>query len=62
MATIKEDITHLIKRLPDDCTLEDVQYHLYVLQKLQRGEQEIQEGKGFSHEQAKSRLSRWIAG
>jgi hypothetical protein len=37
MPTVKEEIRDLLKRLPDDCTLEDVYYHPYVLQKIERG-------------------------
>ena len=36
MQTAKQEVNDLLKRLPDDCTLEDVQCHLYVLQKIER--------------------------
>jgi hypothetical protein len=26
---------HFLKTLPDECTLEDIQYHLYVMEKIQ---------------------------
>jgi len=34
MQKIKQEVGRLLNRLPDDCSLEDVQYHLYVLQKI----------------------------
>jgi hypothetical protein len=37
MSTAKEDVATLLRKLPDDCTLEDIQYHLYVLEKIARG-------------------------
>lgn len=37
MGTAKEDVLSLLKNLPDECTLEDVQYHLYVVEKIQSG-------------------------
>ncbi len=37
MNTAKDEVKSLLKKLPDDCTLEDVQYHLYVAEKVQRG-------------------------
>ncbi|CAN5835552.1 hypothetical protein BH23ACT11_BH23ACT11_15660 [soil metagenome] len=37
MATAKDEVKSLLDKLPDDCTLEDVQYHLYVAEKIQRG-------------------------
>ena len=36
--TAKETMRALLERLPDDCTLDDVQYHLYVVQAIARGE------------------------
>lgn len=39
MSTVKNKVSELLKKLPDDCTLEDVQYHLYVLEKVRRGEE-----------------------
>jgi len=40
-----------IKKLPDDATLEDIQYHLFVKQKLLRAEEQIKDGKTIPHEQ-----------
>jgi len=48
---IKEEIIKLIQELPDDATLEDIQYHLFVKQKLLRAEEEIKEGKTIPHEE-----------
>ncbi len=48
---IKEDIIKLIQELPDDATLEDIQYHLFVKQKLLRAEEQIKEGKTIPHEE-----------
>jgi len=48
---IKEDIIKLIQDLPDDATLEDIQYHLFVKQKLLRAEEQIKEGKTIPNEE-----------
>ena len=37
MATAKEKVESLLARLPDDCSLADIQYHLYVLEKVRLG-------------------------
>lgn len=37
MSTAKEEAMALLDRLPHDCSLEDVQYHLYVVEKIHRG-------------------------
>lgn len=33
MHTAKEEVKLLLDKLPDECTLEDVQYHLHVVEK-----------------------------
>jgi hypothetical protein len=37
MNAFKEEAIRLIQSLPDDCSLEEIQYHLYVIQKVERG-------------------------
>ena len=61
MESLKKNIEQMFRSLPDDSTVEDIQYHLYVLDKIQKGRQAIRDGKGISHEEAKARLSKWIS-
>jgi len=61
MKSLKQNVEQMIRNLPDDSTAEDIQYHLYVLDKIQKGQQDIRDGKGISHEEAKARLSKWIS-
>lgn len=56
----KKSASKLLKELPDDCSYEDIQYHLYVLQKVERGLQDADNGRTFSSDQMKSKLKRWI--
>ncbi len=37
MSTAKQDVESLLSKLPDDCSLEDIQYHLYVIEKVRNG-------------------------
>ena len=50
----------LLENLPDDASLEDIQYHLYVCQKIHRGLAAAEEGRTISHEEATRRMSRWL--
>ena len=34
MNTAKAEVKTLLEQLPDDTSLEDIQYHLYVLEKV----------------------------
>ena len=38
MRALKDKIAELIHHLPEDSTLEDIQYHLYVLEKISKGQ------------------------
>ena len=60
MSKIKDQAVELIKSLPDDCTLEDIQYHLYVREKVERGMQAIDEGRTVSQEEAERRVQGWL--
>ncbi len=60
MIILKDEVAELIHKLPDTTTLEDIQYHLYVLEKIQKGQKSIKDGNGISNEEAKSKLSQWV--
>ncbi len=60
MATAKEQLRDLIERLPDDCTLEDVQYHLYVQQKVERALDDVRQGRGVTQHEVERRMAKWI--
>ena len=61
MSTAKHDVASLLRKLPDDCSLEDVQYHLYVLEKVRRGLDEAREQGTISQEEVETRLKKWLA-
>ena len=58
--TIKETVCALISRMPEESTFEDIQYHLYVLECIERGEREIEDGKSLTQEEVESRLATWL--
>ena len=60
MSATKQQVQEVLNQLPDDCTLEDVQYELYVIQKVQRGLEAVERGDVVSHEDATKRLERWL--
>jgi len=61
MDTAKQEVHSLLDKLPDDCTFEDIQYHLYVLEKIRRGIQRAESEGTIPHEEAKKRLGKWIS-
>ena len=60
MSTAKQDVEQLLHKLPDDCTVEDVQYHLYVLDKVRRGLEDARTNGTVTQEEAESRLNKWL--
>lgn len=60
MQTAKQEVGQLLANLPDDSTIDDIQYHLYVLEKIRRGQDDIANGRHYSSEQARERLSKWL--
>ena len=61
--TTKDTVRALLDRLPDDCTLDDVQYHLYVTQAVARGDADWQAGRTLSHAQVEAEMRRkWLVG
>ena len=60
MSTVKEDVTSLLDRLPEDASIEDVQYHLYVVEKVRNGLEAAKTEGSLSQEQAEERLGKRI--
>ena len=60
LPSAKQATLDLVDRLDDDVSFEEIIYELYVLEKIQRGMNDAEEGRVVSHEEAKQRLSRWL--
>jgi hypothetical protein len=60
MSVIRDEVNSLLDRLPEDASIEDVQYHLYVIEKVRNGiEAALSEGT-LTQEQAEERLGKWL--
>ena len=59
MQTAKQEVMELLKQLPDSSSLEEIQYHLYVHQKIQRGLQDVEQGKVHSQKEVEKRMGKW---
>jgi hypothetical protein len=60
MSNVKQDVERLLNKLPDDCSIEDVQYHLYVVEKVRRGLEDARANGTLSQEEVDARLSKWL--
>ena len=57
MATLKEEFRRMIESLPDDATWEDVQYSIYVRERIERGRGEAAEGKILKEDEVERRMN-----
>lgn len=60
MSTVKADVESMLASLPEDASLEDIQYHLYVLEKVKRGMERTESEGVIPHEEVKKRLGKWL--
>ncbi len=60
MSTAKDEVKKLLDKIPNEASFEDIQYHIYVRQKIERGLQDIEEGKVVRQEEIERRMSKWL--
>lgn len=51
----------MLEALPESSSFEDILYHLYVLEKVNRGLERAATEGVVSHEDAKKRLGKWLS-
>ena len=60
MQPAKEEVRRLLDQLPDDATFEDIQYHIYVRQKIDRALEDVEAGRTVSQDEFEKRMARWL--
>ncbi|HEX7184079.1 MAG TPA: hypothetical protein VF756_19775 [Thermoanaerobaculia bacterium] len=50
----------ILELLPEDASLEDIQYHIYVRQKIDRGLEDVEAGHTLSEAEFDQRMARWL--
>ena len=58
--TPKQEVSKILAHLPNECTLEDIQYHLYVLQKIERGLEDVKQGRVYTQDEVEKRMAKWL--
>jgi len=56
----KAEVATMLESLPETSSFEDIQYHLYVLEKVKRGLQRADTEGAISQGDAKARLGKWL--
>ena len=59
MAKAKAEAIELIKNLPDDVSTGSIMEELFFKQQVEKGLQDVAEGRVLTHEELKGRIARW---
>ena len=59
METAKEEVRRILDSLPDDASLEDIQYRIYVRQAIAAGLRDVDRGQVVTQDEVEQRMARW---
>lgn len=59
MQTIKETVIEAISRLPEGVSMEEIMYKLYVIDKITKGEQDIEKGNLIDVDKLRKEIEKW---
>jgi predicted transcriptional regulator len=62
VSTAKEEVRRILDKLPDNASFEDIQYHIYVREKIERGLSDAEEGRFIPSDEIERRMSKWLDG
>jgi len=62
MNTAKDEVRKLLKRLPDTSSFEDIQYHIYVREKVEQGLEDVKKRRVLSQAEVERRMAKWLGG
>lgn len=56
----KAVLTETLDQLPEEFALEDLIERLILLEKIEKSRQQVREGKIYTTEEARQKLSKWL--
>jgi len=60
MKSAKKAVQEVLKQLPENSSFEDIQYHIYVREKIERGLKDLKEGNVYTQAEVEKRMSKWL--
>jgi predicted transcriptional regulator len=57
--TAKEDVIEMVRRLPDDATIEDIEYHVSVMAGIERGLRDLDAGRTVTQAEVERLMDEW---
>lgn len=61
MPTPKQETLTRVAALPDDATMDQILYELYIQTKISRGLEQFERGETISHDDVMKQLGRWLS-
>jgi predicted transcriptional regulator len=58
--TVKEMAQKAISNLPEEATFDDIQYQLYVLECIEQGEKDFENGNVLTEGEVQQKLGKWL--
>ena len=59
MQAAKQEALNAISELPENTDMDEIMYRLYVLDKIRKGQQAVEEGKTLSSEELAREIESW---
>lgn len=60
MTITKQQVFEIVQDLPEEVDIDEIMYRLYLRQKLEAAEKDVQEGRVISHEEVVKETSKWF--
>lgn len=58
--SVKQQVRKMLEHLPDTVTYEDVQYHLYIMQKVLAGDRRAEEEGTLTQDEVERQMAEWL--
>ncbi len=59
MRSAKEEVRRILEQIPDSATFEAIQYHIYVREKIDRGLEDVKQGRVIEQAEVERRMRKW---
>ena len=60
MGGVKQQVIQMIKKLPENVSIDDIMAEIYFRLQVDAGLKELDEGKGITPEEVEKRMSKWL--
>jgi len=59
METLKQEAINVISKMPDSADIDEIMYRLYVIDKVRKGREAVEQGDTISVEELKGEIESW---